>query len=226
MISTAASFADINDLVGKLAWPLVVLVLVWILRRPLKDLLSRDHVEANLPGGVSFVARNPAAATEALVTATSTKEEGISPATAQVEIEAATADLIGFDRALRVLWVDDRPSNNRFEAAALEALGIKIELALSTVEALAKMSVRGPFDAIISDMGRPPDPRAGYTLLDALRQAGDLTPLVIYAGSSRPEHFDEAVSHGAVGSTSQPMELIRLVRRALRSGPARSATSE
>ncbi|MGY5884934.1 response regulator [Modestobacter lacusdianchii] len=226
MTSTAASFADINDLIGKLAWPLVVLLLVFMFRRPLNALLSRDHVEATLPGGISLIARNPAAAAEALQTATEQKSDGVSPDVAEVEIAAATHDLIALGRAPRLLWVDDRPSNNRYEATALEALGITVEIAQSTTEALAKMSARGPFDAIISDMGRPPDPRAGYTLLDALRQAGDLTPFVIYAGSNQPEHFDEAVRHGAVGSTNHPTELIRLVRRALRAGAARSTTSK
>jgi CheY-like chemotaxis protein len=223
---TAASLADINGLIGKLAWPLVVLVFVVMFRRRLKDLLSRDHVEASLPGGLSFVARNPTAAADALVTATAVKDESVSSAVAQREVEAATADLVALQKTPRLLWVDDRPNNNRYEVAALEALGIAVEIAVSTTEALAKMSARGPFDAIISDMGRPPDPRAGYTLLDALRQVGDLTPYVIYAGSDQPEHFDEAVRHGAVGSTNHPTELIRLVRRALRTGAARSAKSE
>jgi CheY-like chemotaxis protein len=67
------------------------------------------------------------------------------------------------------------------ERQALEALGVRFVLAKSTDEAVEKLN-RGSFDAIISDMGRPPDPRAGYTLLDKLRGAGDRTPFIIYAG--------------------------------------------
>jgi DNA-binding NtrC family response regulator len=37
-------------------------------------------------------------------------------------------------------------------------------------------------DAIISDMGRPSDPQAGYTLLDKVRSSGNQIPFVIYAG--------------------------------------------
>lgn len=35
-----------------------------------------------------------------------------------------------------VLWVDDRPENNQYDRKALEAMGVRIELALSTTEAL------------------------------------------------------------------------------------------
>ncbi|MGY1840287.1 MULTISPECIES: response regulator [unclassified Modestobacter] len=217
MTTTAVAFSDVNDLVDALAWPLVVLILVLVFRRPLSDLLSRDHVEATLPGGLSFVARDPQAATDALVGASAGKGMDVDEASAQREIEAATTDLVSFRRRPRLLWVDERPSDNRCEVQAFEALGFSVELATSTAEGVAKVALHGPFDAIISDMGRPADARGGYTLLDSLRQAGDATPYVIYSGSDRPEHYDEAVRHGAVGSTNNPAELIRLVRRAIRS---------
>ena len=113
-----------------------------------------------------------------------------------------------------VLWVDDRPNNNVHERQALEALGGRFVLAKSTDEAVEKLN-RGSCDAIISDMGRPPDPRAGYTLLDKLRGAGDRTPFIIYAGSRDPEHRAEAIQHGAVGCTNRPDELFEMVLRAL-----------
>jgi CheY-like chemotaxis protein len=216
MAPTALKLSDVSDLLGALAWPLVALLTVLIFRRPLNDLLGRPEVEVKGPAGLSLWARQPAAAADALVQASAGKDGELSPAVAQQEVDAATEDLIGLRRNPRALWVDDRPSNNRHEVAALEALGFTVELSVSTAEALAKLTTKGPFDVIISDMGRPPDPRAGYTLLDALRQAGDTTPYVIYATSRDPEHFDEAVRHGAVGCTNQPSELIRLVRRALR----------
>jgi CheY-like chemotaxis protein len=70
------------------------------------------------------------------------------------------------------LWVDDFPNNNIYERQALEALGVNFVLATSTEEALKKIS-RQRFDAIISDMGRPPDSRAGYTLLDQSDTPGE-----------------------------------------------------
>lgn len=113
-----------------------------------------------------------------------------------------------------VLWVDDRPSNNRYERQALEALGIRVEIARSTDDALERVRQQH-FDLIISDMGRPPDPRAGYTLLEKLRASGNHIPFLIYAGSRRPEHVKEARERGALGCTNSPQELILMVTGAL-----------
>jgi CheY-like chemotaxis protein len=113
-----------------------------------------------------------------------------------------------------VLWVDDRPDNNVYERAALEALGVDITLSTSTEDAMGKV-LSGRYDAIISDMGRPGDTQAGYTLLHELRQEHVDVPFIIYAGSNRPEHRDLARSKGAFGSTNSPGELLRLVIAAL-----------
>jgi CheY-like chemotaxis protein len=67
-------------------------------------------------------------------------------------------------------------------------------------------------------MGRPPDNRAGYTLLDELRP-GNTTPFIVYSSSNKPEHKEEARRHGAVGATNNPTELLALVQRALAATP-------
>nr|WP_277881515.1 response regulator [Leptolyngbya sp. FACHB-17] len=108
------------------------------------------------------------------------------------------------------MWVDDYPNNNIYERQALEALGVNFVLATSTEEALKKIS-RQKFDAIISDMGRPPDSRAGYTLLDQLRSNGDQTPFIIYAGSRNPEQVAESRRHGAIGCANNANELFEMV---------------
>ena len=66
-----------------------------------------------------------------------------------------------------VLWVDDNPSWTAPERDAMEALGISFDLSVSTDSALEKLQ-RRPYDAVISDMGRPEGGRAGYALLDFL----------------------------------------------------------
>ncbi|MBR0735409.1 TIR domain-containing protein [Bradyrhizobium liaoningense] len=114
----------------------------------------------------------------------------------------------------RVLWVDDRPDNNVYERRAMEAYNVEFELAETTGEALAKLR-KTQFDAIISDMGRPPDAQAGYTLLNSLRSSGNLTPFFIYAGSNSPEHLRLALSKGAQGSTNRANILINEVLTSL-----------
>jgi hypothetical protein len=114
----------------------------------------------------------------------------------------------------KILWVDDRPDNNISERRAMQSYNIQFELAESTGQALAKLR-KAKFDAIISDMGRPPDRMAGYTLLDALRSSGDLTPFFIYAGSDDPEHLRLAMSKGAQWSTNRAGILISKVLETL-----------
>jgi CheY-like chemotaxis protein len=110
----------------------------------------------------------------------------------------------------QVLWVDDRPANNRYERETLEALGIRVDISTSTEDALDRMKWRS-YDLVISDMGRPPDQSAGYTLLDALRARGDEIPYVIYASSREPKHVAEARRHGAIGCTNSATELVGIV---------------
>lgn len=109
-----------------------------------------------------------------------------------------------------VLWVDDNPSNNVYERRTLEALGINIILSKSTEEALRKIS-ESHFDIIISDMNRPPDSQAGFTLLAELPKQAKHIPFVIYAGSNAPKYQTEAISRGAFGITNNPNELVQLV---------------
>jgi CheY-like chemotaxis protein len=116
-------------------------------------------------------------------------------------------------KARAILWVDDRPDNNFYEREALKRYGIEFTLATSTDEALKILS-GAKFDVIISDMGRPPDPRAGYTLLEAVRSKGDNTPYFIYAGSRSREHVAETKRRGAQGTTNISNELIRMVLNA------------
>jgi CheY-like chemotaxis protein len=120
------------------------------------------------------------------------------------------------DRAL-VLWVDDRPANNIYEKRALEALGIRFDISISTQDAL-RMLQKEKYNAIISDMGRPPDLRAGYTLLEQVKAMGITTPFIIYAGSRSPEHIAEARRRGAIGTTNIPQELFEMVVNAIKNG--------
>jgi CheY-like chemotaxis protein len=113
-----------------------------------------------------------------------------------------------------VLWVDDRPDNNVIERQSMAAYNIDFVLAKSTGQALAELRQQ-QFDAIISDMGRPPDSRAGYTLLEALRGSGDETPYFIYAGSKDPTHVREARSRGAQGTTNVGDELLQMLLHVL-----------
>ena len=114
-----------------------------------------------------------------------------------------------------VLWVDDNPTNNTYEQQALEILGIQFTIAISTTEALNLLS-HNTYDVIISDMGRPPDKHAGYTLLKEIKDRQINTPFIIYAGSKSQEHIIEARNRGALGTTNNPQELFEMVVDAIK----------
>lgn len=67
-------------------------------------------------------------------------------------------------------------------------------------------------------MSRPGDNKAGYTLLEKLRAAGDRTPYIIYAGPRASADRAEARRRGALGATDRADELFELVVSALNRG--------
>jgi CheY-like chemotaxis protein len=192
--------------------------------RELRDFFSSlGELSLKGAGFEASLKRKQAEVVAALSAAAASKPDGDKTRESVAKEAMIAADVVAdfvTPRAIRrasrstVLWVDDNPNNNSYERQALEALGVSFVLAISTDEALKKIS-RQRFDAIISDMGRPPDPRAGYTLLDKLRSSGDQTPFIIYASSREPEHVAESRRHGAIGCTNNANELFEMVLSAL-----------
>ena len=216
---------SISKLVSSLAWPSItgfLLIKFWPDIRRIFD--EREDISFKALGFEATLKNKVSASATALAAARATSPDyTLSPDSAAKEKLEASAVVTGsitprfLSRARKsvVLWVDDRPDNNTFERQSLEVLGVKFILASSTEEALALVSSQR-IDAIISDMGRPPDARAGYTLLDELRARGVKIPFIIYAGSSSPEHVAESRQHGAIGCTNNPYELFEYVVEALR----------
>jgi CheY-like chemotaxis protein len=214
----------ISKLLGILVWPALALFALVRYGSSLKEFVA--HIGEFTLKGAGFEAsakRMQAEATAALVAATVARpQEGTNPETTARDAQAAANAVVesitprSIRRAGRatVLWVDDRPENNNYERQALEALGINFVISTSTDDAITKLQ-KQKFDVVISDMGRPPDQRAGYTLLDQMRKSKDETPFVIYASSRAPEHVAEARAHGAIGCTNRPNELFEYVVTAL-----------
>lgn len=212
----------ITELLAVLVWP-VLLVFVLIRFAPAMKRFFDDIAELSFKGGgfEATAKREQVEATAALVAASVSQaadtQESISENTKEVtNIVSNIVNQKSLQRAhkAKVLWVDDRPNNNIFERQSLEAVGISFALATSTEDALDKVSQQR-FDVIISDMGRPNDNRAGYTLLDKLRASNNQTPFVIYAGSNAQEHKIEARKRGAIGSTNRATELFAYVLAAI-----------
>jgi CheY-like chemotaxis protein len=212
-------------------WPVVVFAILLYFGAPLRRFL-REASEVTLGAGASgFQAtlKRQQIEAAAMLGAATAKSAANGAGSELVPDEERARGIAGVvDQSVRpgllrrlsqasVLWVDDNPSNNRYERAALEALGIQSTISTTTEDALERIRAK-TYDVIISDMGRPPDNRAGYTLLDEKRDLGDQAPFIIYAGSNRPEHKAEARRRGALGSTNDPQELFQLVIGAIQAG--------
>jgi CheY-like chemotaxis protein len=213
----------LSKLLGVLIWPALVAFVILRFGKSLEGFFSSIGEFSLKAAGIEATARVKAEAVAALTAAAASRTDtAVSPegtikevkAAARVVAETVTPSVIRLAGKSTILWVDDRPTNNEYERQSMQVLGVRFVISTSTEDALEKLKHRG-FDVIISDMGRPPDPQAGYTLLDKLRASGDQTPFIIYAGSRTQEHVDLAKRHGAFGSTNRADELFELVMSAL-----------
>ncbi len=204
----------ISTVVNLIAWLLALMLLVVALRR--------RRIESLAVGPFSFRMLK-----EEAIVATATASRAWQPASGEkVDVPRirATIDEVFTPEALNnltgksILWVDDNPANNELAVRALRKFGLNIEQARSTEAALALMQ-RRKFDLLISDMGRGADMRAGYGLLEAVRDSGSTVPFYIFAGSDTPEFRREAAERGAQLSTNDMLELIDCVVKELGDAP-------
>jgi CheY-like chemotaxis protein len=225
IVDDVARFLGIAvQLLGVLVWPAVLLLLAVRFHEPITEFLKNiGQLKFKVMGVEASVTRQREQAVAALGAAVA-KHGGPSGGSAEAADFKAIADALptlAVQQRMqhsRVLWVDDNPDNNRFERQALEALGVWVEISTSTADALTRTQLAS-YDLIISDMTREPDPQAGYTLLGKLRERGDPTPFVIYAGSSSPELTAAARSRGAVAYLNDPATLVGLVTMMLGTRP-------
>ncbi len=201
-------------MISAISWPLVIVFVLLCFGQPLRAFvqnLGEFKLKAG-PGGVeASLIKQQVEAAAYLQAATIQRGGDDSPGSraeqaqgiANVVTEAVGPATIKQLANATILWVDDRPNNNVYERMALEALGIRFVISTSTDDAVEKLRA-GRYDLVISDMGRPQDSQAGYTLLARVRDELNLqTAYLIYAGSSAPEHDAEARRRG--GGAAAPV---------------------
>lgn len=110
-----------------------------------------------------------------------------------------------------ILWVDDFPQNNTPIVSTLRELGIAVEIALTTAEALARVGVNN-YNLIITDLGRKEGEEdrsmAGLELINELRARGHGVPVIVFAGSRGLQHRAELTAAGAAMVTNKASDLI------------------
>jgi CheY-like chemotaxis protein len=197
---------------------LLAIYVIWLLRQPLGAAVGRlatfeaFGVKLALSGGqaldaaIELAEKNPDWPVE------------VPAADRKAALDRANANRSILEGA-EILWVDDRPSNNRNEARMLRSFGALITFAATTDEASRALQTSAeqhqPFDIILSDISRSlptSDPTAGLTMLPRLRNADFRQPVIYYIGRPNP---DAGVPAGAFGVTNRPDQLLQLVIDAL-----------
>jgi len=82
----------------------------------------------------------------------------------------------------RIVWVDDRPENNRIERRWLQELGAEIFPVLTNDEAVHQ-SVEVLPHLIVTDIERGGSGEPGIMLGSRLKERGIFSPLIFYVGS-------------------------------------------
>ena len=209
----------VAHLISSFAWPVAVFALALKFGPSIQGLLANiskigvkaGPLEANLEARENAVAALSAA--EAIKTLQSPASDVVSTKDVVDTVREFTSDKYAQSaRNAQILWVDDKPPKAAYERKAFEAMGANIVFALNTEDALAKLSNR-KFDVIISDMSRPPDEYAGYTLLSKLPEKHP--PFVIFSTSGDPRDDKEARRRGAVGYTNSSSALFEMVMTAM-----------
>ena len=204
-------------------WPLVVLLIAFYLRKPIKKFIGEVN-EINLKAGpAEILAKSKKEEIAASLGAATTQVQDSDPDVKQPPTTESTRDIVKLVNqtvtpqtiqnlaGVSILWVDDKPSNNTFIRHALETLGIRFTICISTDDAIKELK-SSSFDAIISDMSRPPDFHAGFTLLEKLKQMKINIPFIIYArGGNKPQFKEEALNKGAYDSASGPQGLYKTI---------------
>lgn len=210
----------IAKLVGVLAWPAVALVVLWWFGAAIRQFLASVSEGSFKAFGFEGTAKR--SIQQAIVTADLSKQDSESkemrhfPNSVGKSLFAAdyAANLLlrapqDFPHERRrLLWVDDQPTNNILEMKALEGLGFRIDMVVSTDEALHDIAKAGKYDVILSDMSRPDDNEGGKTLIRKLREMGDETPVIIYSSNDSPQFASEMKDAGAFAVTHLASELV------------------
>lgn len=199
-------------------WALLAGYLIWLLRGSLATSLARlTSLEVF---GVK-VAVSPAQALNAAVEMARKHKDwlvDVPEADRQRALDRAQRERTLLEGA-EILWVDDRPSNNRNEARMFRGFGAMLTFACTTAEAIGALELGSeqiqPFHLILSDMSRDipqEDPEAGLKMIPLIRKAKQFQPIILYVGRLRP---DAALPPGVFGITNRPDQLLHLVLDAL-----------
>jgi CheY-like chemotaxis protein len=196
------SRASLISILPTVMWIILVGLVFVLLRRTLESNVLPRLTGAKGPGfEFSF-----AAAANQLDEAIANSHATVSQGDRRGALGRAERHL-GILQGARILWVDDAPEGNRQERKLLHSLGIIIDLADETDEALTRLA-RAEYDLVITDMARDGDDKAGQTLIRRMREKRIYRWTIIYL---REFHPDDGTPAWAFAITNRPDQLLHYV---------------
>lgn len=220
--------AETIGAISSLLWPLLVLTGLLLFRRPLQRVVrSAEQREWTLEVGGQKLSMKQLSDQQNSMIADLQAQVSVLHETIAVlsAAESFGPDPVEPDRGWgqrpaieepgsipnSVLWVDDFPENNALVVEQLLRNGVRVDLARSTQEGLAKISQRS-YGAVLSDMGRFEDgvnvSDAGMRLLGAVREDYPTLPFLIYCSDGASKRYRElALAQGANEITASPVVL-------------------
>ena len=200
---------ELIKLIPSLLWFLLVLIVLLVFYRPIRDDLLPSLTGFSAAGvELSFVRESIDAAVQLAQKSPQWKVK-ISDKDKARAVNRARKHLEIF-REAQILWVDDSPENNLNERKMFRKLNVLTDTARSTGEALRILqdASEDSYDVILSDMARDDHPTAGLEMLPALQQHNHQIPVIFYIGVVDPA---KGVPPGAFGITNRPDELLHLI---------------
>jgi CheY-like chemotaxis protein len=217
--------SDVVSLITGLAWPVLVLVVVLVLLKPIRNVIESRAFTIKIGGNEISVQqasqqladrfddlRDHVLSTDAAAASPPLATPGHDVAAEAGAVEPVATAAIS--RLSAVLWVDDYPSNNAFEVDTLQRRSVTVVQVETTADALREVNARR-FDVVITDMGRDKDGNeAGLDLIRRLRALQITTPVIVYTSArAAAASRDQAIALGAYGVTASATELIGLLAR-------------
>ena len=210
---------SILDSIGKLIWPILAAVAFWKLYPAINDVIKSRGFTLKIAGMEVSVQQ----ASEQIAKQIQDLQNKVAEISNISKIPPEATVVPGISPqpsrgVKRILWVDDKPSNNAFQVAQLRDKGHDVILALSTADAMSiLMKAIPPVDVIITDMGRTEDGQyratAGITLINEARGAKVDVPIFVYSTPRTVgQHYNDIMRAGGNGATSSPVELIELLK--------------
>lgn len=149
---------------------------------------------------------------------TADERESVETLAAAADEVIAVSKSAERQRFAPVLWVDDFPANNVAIVEALQLVGIDVDTAVSTTQAMELFTTRN-YGLVITDVGRvengTEDDVAGLHLIEAVRGMGSDVPIVVFTSRRGLSHEPDLLAAGALMVTNRTSRVLTATVRIL-----------